>query len=132
MLCLCVCVSCDFTFFFFFFNFSAAALISGDNGYCLWIVAATLDYFNPQISLFNNFFIKNGSHGTIHTFTNYFTTVFSVFNFQFQQNKLYPNGPLVYLLFKTSYIRLYILYYILLKYYFFLILSLLLIPLHFA
>ena len=29
--------------------------------------------------------IKNGSHGTIHTFKNYFATVFSVFNFQFQQ-----------------------------------------------
>ena len=36
---------------------------------------------DPQISLFSNFFIKNGSHGTIHTFKNYFTTVF--FNFQF-------------------------------------------------
>ena len=29
---------------------------------------------------FNNFFIKNESHGTIHTFKNYFATVFSVFN----------------------------------------------------
>ena len=27
--------------------------------------------------------IKNGSHDTIHTFKNYFTTVLSVFNFQF-------------------------------------------------
>ena len=34
-----------------------------------------------QISFFNNFFIKNGSHDTIHTFKNYFTTVFSVFSF---------------------------------------------------
>ena len=40
----------------------------------------------PKISLFNNFFIKNGSYGTIHTFKNYFTTVF--FSFE-----LYPNGP---------------------------------------
>ena len=31
-----------------------------------------------QIPLFNNFFIKNGSHGTIHTFKNYFATMFSV------------------------------------------------------
>ena len=31
-----------------------------------------------QTSLFNNFFIKNWSHGTIHTFKNYFVTVFSV------------------------------------------------------
>ena len=37
---------------------------------------------NPQITHFNNFFIKKGSHDTIHTFKNYFTTVFSVFSFQ--------------------------------------------------
>ena len=35
-------------------------------------------------------FHKNGSHGTIHTFKNYFATVFSVFSFQ-----LYPNGLLI-------------------------------------
>ena len=35
----------------------------------------------PQITLFSNFFIKNGSHGTIYTFKNYFVTVFSVFRF---------------------------------------------------
>ena len=49
---------------------------------------------DPQITLFNNIFIKNGSHGTIYTFKNYFATVFSVFSFQFQQNKFYPNRPL--------------------------------------
>ena len=37
-------------------------------------------FTNPQISLFINFFIKNGSHDTIHTFKNYFATVF--FSFQ--------------------------------------------------
>ena len=36
---------------------------------------------NPQIPFFINFFIKNESHGTIHTFKNYFTTVFLVFSF---------------------------------------------------
>ena len=35
----------------------------------------------PQITFFINFFIKNRSHNTIHTFKNYFTIVFSVFNF---------------------------------------------------
>ena len=35
-------------------------------------------FTDPQISLFNNFFIKNRSHDTIHTFKNYFATVFSV------------------------------------------------------
>ena len=51
-------------------------------------------FTDPQISFFINFFIKNGSHITIHTFKNYFATVFSVFSFQFQQNKFYPNTPL--------------------------------------
>ena len=54
---------------------------------------------DPQTSLFSNFFIKNGSHGTIHTFKNYFATVFSVFN----KNKLYPNNPLVYTLRESSF-----------------------------
>ena len=48
-------------------------------------------FMDPQILLFSNFFIKNGFHGTIYTFKNYFTTVFSVFSFQFQQNKLCPD-----------------------------------------
>ena len=51
---------------------------------------------DPQTSLFYNFFIKNRPYGTIHTFKNYFVTVFSVFSFQFsifnfQQNSLYLN-----------------------------------------
>ena len=87
----CVCV-CIFPFFF--------SRIFETCGYCLctvqWIVATKFDFSHffqpisahrvmftdPQISLLNNFFIKNGSHGTIHTFKNYFATVF--FNFQFQ------------------------------------------------
>ena len=40
-------------------------------------------FMDPQISLFNNFFIKNGSHGTIYTFKIYFATVFFSFQFQF-------------------------------------------------
>ena len=35
---------------------------------------------DSQISFFSNFFITNESHGTIHTFKNYFTTVFLVFS----------------------------------------------------
>ena len=45
---------------------------------------------NLQVFFFfykNNF--KIGSHDTIHTFKNYFTTVFSVLS-----NKWYPNRPL--------------------------------------
>ena len=46
-------------------------------------------FTDPQISFFINFFIKNGSHCTIYTFKNYFATVISAINFQFQQNKSY-------------------------------------------
>ena len=37
-------------------------------------------FMDLQIPLFSNFFIKNGSHDTIHTFKNYFAQCF-----QFQQ-----------------------------------------------
>ena len=47
----------------------------------------------PQIRLFSNFFIKNGSHSTIYTFKNYFATVFSISVFNFSKNKLNSNGP---------------------------------------
>ena len=50
---------------------------------------------DPQISFFSNFFIKNESHDTIYTFKNYFATVISAISFQFQQNKSYPNRPLI-------------------------------------
>ena len=49
--------------FFFFFTFSAQILL----------------FMDPQISLFSNFFIKNGSHSIIYTFKNYFVTVFFSF-----------------------------------------------------
>ena len=42
--------------------------------------------YNPFIQKKN---IKNGSYSTIHTFTNYFVTVFSIFIFS--KNKLYQN-----------------------------------------
>ena len=41
-----------------------------------------------KLFFFNKTFIKNGFHDTIHTFKNYFTTVFSVFS-----NKRYSNKP---------------------------------------
>ena len=43
------------------------------------------------VHVFKN--IKNGSHGTIYTFKNYFATVFSVFSFN--KNKFNPNGSLM-------------------------------------
>ena len=40
-------------------------------------------HYSITVHAFKN--IKNGSHDTIHTFKNYFATVFLVFSFQFQQ-----------------------------------------------
>ena len=79
-------VSCVFCFFFFCQLQQETAVT------VQWIVAALFLLFrlfitsmglvycswDPQISLFSNFFIKNGSHDTIHIFKNYFATVFSV------------------------------------------------------
>ena len=39
-------------------------------------------FMGPTSMDFSKFFFKTRSHGTIHTFKNYFATVFSVFSFQ--------------------------------------------------
>ena len=81
-----------FSFFSFFFSFFHAQPAIVDKStmnnapmHCSRV---------PQITLFSNFFIKNGFHSTIYTFKNYFTTVFLVSVFNFSKNKLYPNGPI--------------------------------------
>ena len=76
---------------FFFFPLPAALFDQVNREQCTRAL-----FTNPQILLFNNFFIKNGSHDTIHTFKNYFATVFSVSVFSFSKNKLNPNGPIMY------------------------------------
>ena len=91
-----------FSFFFFFTRFLPLAatvhvryMNSSRN---IWPVFREqyirVLFTDPQILFFINFFIKNGSHGTIYTFKNYFATVISAISFQFQQNKFYPNRPL--------------------------------------
>ena len=73
--------------------------------YCTWTVPENFDFSaifntsvgpvnsarNPQTSLFSNFFMKNGSHDTIHTFKNYFVTVFSV-SAKISSIQTNPNG----------------------------------------
>ena len=49
-------------------------------------------YYSSTVHVFKN--IKNESHDTIHTFKNYFATIFSVFNFS--NNKFNPNGTLCF------------------------------------
>ena len=100
------CVFIHFVLFFLFF-FLFSRVFGGMrllfNEQCMnssrkcWLFQWTMIrilFMDPQISFFINFFIKNGSHGTIYTFKNYFATVISVISFQFQQNKSYPNRPL--------------------------------------
>ena len=48
-------------------------------------------FMDPQISLFINFFIKNGSYDTIHIFKNYFATV--IFSFQFSVFSYIQTNP---------------------------------------
>ena len=63
-----------FQFFFFFLLQPHLLTKSAVN-------SASVHYSQvPQITFFSNFFIKNGSHDTIHTFKNYFVIIFSVFS----------------------------------------------------
>ena len=78
----------------FFFFFPTARVSKGTKS-IVRILFNTIHalFMGPTVTLFRKKNIKNGSHGTIHTFKNYFATVFSVFSFS--KNKLYSNGPLV-------------------------------------
>ena len=87
----CICVSfCLFVCFFFpsvfFFFFSRAFL---------WRLAFQVRPVHCsrdlQTSFFSKTFIKNGSHGTIHTFKNYLLHCFQFSIFSLQQNKQYSN-----------------------------------------
>ena len=60
-----------FPLFFFFFQPAIVDFVNCEQCICVLFTV-------PQITLFSNFFIKNGSHNTIYTFKNYFVTVFSV------------------------------------------------------
>ena len=109
-----------FSFLFFFFFFQAAFQWDLSNyGYCSCTVneqqPQLFDYSSVnsalmycsrvlQTSIFSHLFIKNESHGTIYTFKNYFTTVFSVFSF----SKInYIQMDLIYLyFFKETYLLL--------------------------
>ena len=60
-----------------------------DRNHCSCTVAVLFMHCSSTVHAFKN--IKNESHGIIHTFKNYFATVFSIFNFN--KNKFNPNGP---------------------------------------
>ena len=74
-----------FPFFFFFFFFYAHVSAFRDKVHCLCIVYALFMHYSHTIHGTHIHFIqkkniKNGSHDAIHTFKNYFDTVFSVFS----------------------------------------------------
>ena len=77
-----------FPLFFFFFQPAIVDFVNCEQ--CICVLFTVL-----QITLFNKFFIKNGSHNTIYTFKNYFATVFSVSVFSFSKNKFNPNTPIL-------------------------------------
>ena len=64
-----------FSVFCFYFLVPAALFDQVNREQCIHA-----PFTDPQISFFSYFFIKNGSHDTIHIFKNYFITIFSVFN----------------------------------------------------
>ena len=88
-----------FSFFFFFVSCSRGQRLLFMNSSRTFPTFSSLYqscgsralFMNPQIPLFSNFFIKNESHDTIHTFKNYFAIVFSVSVFNFSKNKLNSN-----------------------------------------
>ena len=63
---------CIFLFFFFFLDAHIVVLETKCTVYTL--------FMGPTTTLFRKKNIKNGSHNTIHTFKNYFATVFSIFS----------------------------------------------------
>ena len=58
--------------------------------FCWKNMGLTALFTDAQKSYKHRFQYKFGSHSIIHTFKNYFATVFSIFS-----NKQYPNRPLV-------------------------------------
>ena len=64
----CVCVTT-----FFFWKKRVSVTLCHTSGSRALFIGLT-------ISFFSNFFIKNGSHGIIHIFKNYFAIMFSIFS----------------------------------------------------
>ena len=57
---------------------------------CIKISGSRALFTGPTNTFFSKIFIKTGFYDTIHTFKNYFVTVFLIFNFS---NKSYLNRP---------------------------------------
>ena len=60
----------------------------------IWVPMAL--FMDPQKSSKHRFQYKFESQNIIHTFKNYFVTVFLTISFQFSSNKWYLNTPYIY------------------------------------
>ena len=65
----CLHFALHFLFYFFQPHYLTKSTVNNTRMHCSWV---------SQIPLFSQFFIKNGSHSTIHTFKNYFPTIYSI------------------------------------------------------
>ena len=74
---------CVFLFHVLLFFFFSCAWTVTSHGFTVQETKITIHILFITVHALKN--IKNRSHDTIHTFKNYFTTVLSIFNFQFQQ-----------------------------------------------
>ena len=82
-------ICCAFSLLPFFFFFLTFTRFKGgeDKFYCSWdkyqcLCIVSILFMRPTVTLLKKY-IKNEFYGIIYPFKNYFTTVFSVFNFQF-------------------------------------------------
>ena len=82
------------TFLHFMFSFSFF-LFFLEERLCFFSGSHVLFTGLTNLFFFNKTLIKNGSHGTIHTFKNYFATVFSVFS-KISSIQTYPKSKIKY------------------------------------
>ena len=87
---------CSSLFFFLFFLFFIRSAFR-DKFYYSCIIHQCSHTVHV---LFMHLKICLTSHGTIHTFKNYFATVFSIFSFS--KNKLYPNRPIDWIMWQNN------------------------------
>ena len=70
----------DFFFFFFFLRMCTVGPVQEANIIFCFSSGSHALFMRPTSTLFRKKNFKTGSHDTIHTFKNYFVTVFSVFS----------------------------------------------------
>ena len=62
------------------------------SAFCVFLVGPMNTIYGPSRTKKRHIHAFFKSHGTNHTFINYFATIFSAISFQFLANKQYPNS----------------------------------------